>query len=96
MWTTVPIIRLEIRAGRLADNGHSRWDAKAGVVDLHDPRFIHFHTDRSIVANTAAESGRILDWVRAPYGEIRVGRVAVVQTNEDGLYPEPPIPPFTH
>jgi len=92
MWAHVPVVRLEIRGTRLADNGHSRWNAKAGVVALHDPRFTHFHADDSIVANAAAESGRILDWVRAPYGEARVGRVAVVQTNENGLYPNPPVP----
>ena len=91
MWAPVPVVRFKIRGSRLADNGHSRWDAKAGVVDLHDPRFIHFHTDHSIVANLG-ESGRIFDWVRAPYGEIRVGREGVIQANEDGLCPNSPVP----
>jgi len=88
----VPVVRLEIRASRLADNTHSCREAKAGVIDLHDPRFVHFHTDYSIVANTAAESGRVDDRVRAPHGETRVVRVAVVQTNENGLCSNPPIP----
>jgi len=60
MWAPSPVVRLvEIYSSRLADNIHSCWDAKAGVVDLHDPRFLHFHTDDSIVANVAAglESG---------------------------------------
>jgi len=42
-----------------------RWNPKARVVDLHDPRFINFHTEDDIVAN--AEFGRIDGRVRAPY-----------------------------
>jgi hypothetical protein len=66
-------VRLEIRASRLADNPRRCRDAKAGVVDLHDPRFVHFHTDDSIVANAAAESGRIDDRVIA----LHTGKVAL-------------------
>ena len=96
MWARVPIVCLEIRGSRLADNGHSRWDAKAGVVDLHDPRFAHFQTDHSIVANATAESGHVLDRVRVPHGESRVGRVAVIQANENGLYIPQPIRSLIH
>ena len=97
MWAPVPVVRLKIRGSRLASNGHSRWDAETGVVDLHDPGFMHFHAGDSIVANAAiTESGHILDRIRGPYGEIRVGRIAAIQANEDGLYPEPLVPRFTH
>ena len=91
MWAYVPVVRLRIRAGRLARNIHGCWDAKAGVVDLHDPRVIKFHTDDGIVANAAPGSRLADDWV-ALYGESCVGREAVVRTNEDGLCPNSPVP----
>jgi len=95
MWALVPVIRLEICASRVTRNNHGCWDAKARVVDLHDPRFVHSHTDYSIVANAAVGSEELIDnWV-APYGEGCVGRVEVVQTNEDGLCSNPPAPRFT-
>lgn len=85
------MVQLEIRASSLADDPHSRRDAKAGVVDLQDPGFVGLHTDDSVVANTATESGRIDDRVTV-HREIRSVHVTVVQADEDGLCPNPSVP----